>query len=471
MSLPDQVKVTYSEGYDFGIGVNFASGGPRNKAVTGAVTAVEGAPGSTVRFQVKRIKTTSEMEQTLGISAEADYGVPAFSAGASIRFAFAQSAKVQSSSLVLLVTATIKKAFEQIDEPTLNGPAAELADNPGKFAERFGNMFVRGVTSGGLFVGYLRIDTGSAELSNSISAELSGSYGLFSAEAEVNFKKVQREYRSELSIDMYHEGGPPDLHINTFEDPIELLRNVNLFLSSFAERPNEVSVPYTVTFAPLAIANGPLPPNEIDLQNAQDVLIFCAKRRSVLTDQLNTFQYIADNPARFDFSNGADLAKIRHSVETVQSDLDLIARCASRAMNNPKSAKLPEEFATSIGEDYPKTVVPEILPTPKPIQPAQIPVAPNAMPNFVGKPVSPVLSLLGCVTLENVDHCLGFLGNQLSGLGAEARPLADFFFLVTRGGAKFDVRGNPGLPGATIRAQFPAAGVEVKSGTVVTFDI
>jgi hypothetical protein len=221
----------------------------------------------------------------------------------------------------MLVTATIKRAFQQIDEPTLTDQASQIADNQMVFAQRFGNMFVRGISSGGFFIGYMRIDTGSAELSNSISAELSGSYGLFSAEAEVKFREVQRKYRSELTIDMYHEGGPTNLQINSFEDPLELLRNLNLFLDSFETRPNQVAVPYSVTLAPLTIANGPLPPNEVDLQHAQDVLIFCARRRSVLTDQLNTFQYIVDNPTRFDISNGADLVKIRHAAETVQSVL------------------------------------------------------------------------------------------------------------------------------------------------------
>jgi hypothetical protein len=151
-----------------------------------------------------------------------------------------------------------------------------------------------------------------------------------------------------------------------FEDPLELLRNVNLFLASFNDRPDQVAVPYSVTLAPLVIAEGPLPPNEADLQHAQDVLIFCAKRRSTLTDQLNTFQYIVDNPARFDFSNGASLPEISRASETVQSDLDLIARCASHAMSDPKNAKFPEDFATSIGEEYPRTIIPEILPTAKP---------------------------------------------------------------------------------------------------------
>src|SRR5262249_795438 len=142
-----------------------------------------------------------------------------------------------------------------------------------------------------------------------------------------------------------------------------------LFLRGFQDQPDQVARPYSVTLAPLTIANGPTPPNAAELQHAQDVLIFCAKRRSTLIDQLNTYQYIVDKPQRFDFFNGAKLEEIRHAAETVQSDLDLIARCASRAMNDPKNATLPETFATSVGENYPKTTAPAILPNAKPVGP------------------------------------------------------------------------------------------------------
>jgi hypothetical protein len=468
MGLPDQVELPYARGYDIGIGVNYASGGPKNKAVMGAISPPEIAGGDITRFKIQRVFTTSEIEQVLQIAATASYGVAAF-AGAEARFAFARSAKVQSSSLVMLVYATVQRAFQQIDEVTLTPAASDVVGQPAVFAERYGNVFVRGINSGGLFVGYYRIDTGSAEISDQISLELEGSYGLFSGDAETKFKTVQRKYRSEVAIDIYREGGPTNLLINSLEDPLELLRNVKLFLSSFQDRPDQVAIPYSVTLSPLTIANGPTPPNEVDLQHAQDVLIFCAKRRSTLVDQLNTLQYIVDKPHRFELSdpNRASLQEISRAAQGAQSDLDLIARCASHAMNDPKTAMFPENFATSIDVEYPQTAFPENLPDAKPIQLR----APNAMPNLVGAPAEPVVSLLACIQMEGVDHCLGFLGSSLGALGTDPRPLADFFFLVMRSGARPEVRGDAGPPGAIIRAQFPPEGVEVTPGAVFILEI
>lgn len=466
MALPDQVKIAYSEGYDFGIGVNYASGGPKNKAVTGEVSTVEVGGGDIVGYQITRVMSSAQIEKALEISVEADYGISAF-AGASARLNFAQNAKVQSSSLVMMVSATVKRAFRQIDKPQLTDLAIADATNAALFDQRYGNMFIRGINSGGLFVGCFRLDTGSEQMSTDIAAELSGSYGLFSAEAEVKFREVQQRFRSSLTVSMYHEGGPVDLHIDSIDQPLELLRNMNLFLESFQSRPDQVAIPYSVTMAPMVIAHGsPEPLNEIDLQHAQDVLIFCAKRRTALIDQMNTYQFIADNPSRFKFENGASLREMQDASSACQLDLDLIARCASRAMNRPGEAKLPEPFSVSVGEDYPKAFEPAVMPTAVPLV-----VAPNAMPNFVGRPADPVISLLSCINMEGIDHCLNFLGASLDVLGDDKRRYADFFFLVLRSGTQIDVRGDASVPGAVVRSQFPPAGVEVTSTATMMFEV
>jgi hypothetical protein len=436
MGLPDQLKLPYSDGYEIGLGVNFASGGPKNEAVMGAITAPRIAQGAIVEYRVLRVYTTSEIEQLLEISANASYGVAAF-CGVEGRFRFTKSAKVQSSSLVMMVFASVRRAFQQIDNVELNGAASEVADQPNVFAERYGNMFVRGMSTGGLFCGYFRIDTGSAQISDDISIKLAGSYGLFSGEAETKFKEVQRDFRSEIAVDMYHEGGPVDLKINSLDDPMELIRTVKLFLSSFNERPDEVSVPYSVTLSPLSIANGPVPPNAAELQHAQDVLIHCAGRRSPLIDQLNTFQHIVDKPHRFDFSNGAKREEISLAAETVQSDLDLIARCASHAMNDPKTAQFPEDFATKVGVVYPKTKVPQILPDPIPLQVATI-------PNLIGQSIDIVSSGLMQLGLVADPQPKQLVKTMMEVLERQGKRMNVVF-------AQYPPAGTPTNPGARVQ--------------------
>jgi len=362
-----QLTVPVRPGYNFGVGADLLSGAPMNKSVNSdVISSVVGAGGSSVNFVVQRIQTTQDLEQALGISAEASYGSPSFGSGVSARFDFAKTAKIQSNSLFMTVTATIKLKVLSIDAPALTDEASRVVDRPDIFAQRFGNVFVRTIERGGIFIGVLRIDTSSSEESESIDAELKGSYGLFSADAKLRFSEIEKKFRSSVFVQMYHEGGPPDLAIRDPTNPLELLTNADLFLSSFATRPEDVAVPYLAILAPVTIATGPFPPNEVDLAHAQDVMRFCATRRSVLLDQLNLLQLFVDRPSRFDFSNGASLAEIRIAADNTQLDLDLIKSCASAAIDSPRGALFPADFAQAAQKVFPAAVLPKVLPVGKP---------------------------------------------------------------------------------------------------------
>jgi hypothetical protein len=377
-----QLTVPVRDGYDFGVGADLLSGAAMNQPVNNgaAVTSIDHAKGITVNFVVQRIQTTNDLERALGIDAEASYGSPSFGAGVSGRFNFAKSAKIQSSSLFMTVTATVKLAALSINAPSLTPEASKLVDRPDIFAQRYGNVFVRSMERGGIFIGVLRVDTSSSEESESICSELKGSYGLFSADAKERFSQVEKHFRSDVFVQMYHEGGPVGLAISDPTNPMGLLTNANLFLSSFATNADDSAVAYNVTLAPISIATGPLPPNEVDLAHAQDVMRFCATRRSLLLDQLNLLQLIVDRPSRYDFSNGSDLKVIAAAAETTQSDLDLVASCASAAIDSPSGAKFPKDFAVVNGKVFPAAIMPAILPVGKPR-------APGEVPNFVLGPV------------------------------------------------------------------------------------
>jgi len=367
-----QITVPYLRGYDFGIGADLASGSPMGKVVDGAATPVQQAVGGTVNFQVQRVHSTSELEQALGVDVDASYGCAAFGAGVSARFSFAKNSKIQSSSLFMSVIAQVNLAFLSIDDPALTADAAPLVDKTDIFTSRFGNMFVRGIIRGGLFVGVLRVDTASAEESEQISGSLKGSYGAFSAEAETKFEDIAKRYHSEIFVQMYHEGGPADLQITDPAKPLQLLENANKFLQSFQASPDQVAVPYGVTLAPVTIARGPLPLNAAETEHAQDVIVFCARRRSVLLDQLNLLEYVTDNSGKYDWS-GVDPADVRAAAQATQSDLDLIARCASRAMNSPRTAVMPADLAAEEGTSFGQAALPDPMPVLKAGQTVPVP--------------------------------------------------------------------------------------------------
>jgi hypothetical protein len=358
-----QVTVPYIGGYDFGVGADFATGSPMGKVVDGPYSPVESAPGSIAEFKVQRIQSTEELEQALGIDAEATYGSGSFGPHVSARFSFAKKAKIQSSSLFMSVTCHVELAFLSIDDPVLSRDAQTLVNDPGDFKGRYGNAFVRGIGRGGLFVGTLRVETGSSEESQQISAELQGSYGMFSGDVRGKFENLQKKYRASTFFEMYHEGGPIDLHVEDFSNPVELLKNANLFLDSFKTEPREVAVPYFVTLAPVTIAQGPPPPDPLVLEHAQDVLVACSKARSRLLDNINLLEYILDNSSKFEFTADADRSSVQTALKEFQTDLDRVAQCASVAMRSPDKATRPELKAT----------LPDHLPLPKAAKMVEVP--------------------------------------------------------------------------------------------------
>jgi hypothetical protein len=361
----EQIEVPWRKSYDIGIGVDVTSGSPMNTVVAGVADTVNNAKGAAVDINVSRVETTDDLEKALGISAEASYGCGCFGAGISARFSFAQESKVQTTSLFLAVTVSVELASLSVDKPKLDPDAEALVGNPAAFATRYGNMFVREISRGGIFVGMIRIETEKVEESQDISADLGGGYGLFSAGLKTKMSDISKKYKSKIKIHMYHEGGPVDLQITDPNDPMQILENANRFLQSFQNSPDEMARPYSVSLAPISIANGALPPNAADIQNAQTVLVYCAKRRSGILDQLNLLDYMNDNQAKYDVSNGATWASVQTALQGFQDDLDLVGACASNAINNVLNARMPSDFAKDKGTTFPKAVFPPIMPAPK----------------------------------------------------------------------------------------------------------
>lgn len=356
-----QKVVPWQVGYNYGVGVDFVSGSPMSLVVTGEQKS-PGA-GGTGMFSVTQIKSTSDLEQQLGIDVSASYGSAAFGAGVAARFNFAKNSAVQTSSLFMAVTATVQLDFPSIDAPALTADAASLVPRQDVFSQRYGNVFVRAVRRGGLFVGVMQIETKHTNDANDISTSLQGSYGLFSGSATGKFKSVVDQYSASVNVSIYHEGGPLELKIDNPADPMELLNAVNDFLKAFQTTPDSVATPYQVTLAPITIAAGPLPPNAAQLEHAEDVLCFCARQRSALLDQMNLMQYFASNPGKFDLPKNTDASTFQKIATDTSSDLDVIAQCASAAIDDPDNAIFPADYAKSRGITFPKAVMPDPLPT------------------------------------------------------------------------------------------------------------
>jgi hypothetical protein len=129
--------------------------------------------------------------------------------------------------------------------------------------------------------------------------------------------------------------------------------------------PDHNATPYNWHLSPITIASGPIPPNEAEIAHAQEVVQFCSSERLARLDDLNQLSYAVLYPQRFDWTFASKEDVVAAS-RAAQDDLDLIAACASNAMNNTKDALMPAGFAEAQGKTYPSmTAMPDPMPSVK----------------------------------------------------------------------------------------------------------
>jgi hypothetical protein len=76
-----QATVPFQLGYDFGVGVDLVSGSPMAKVVDDQHASPGQADGATVDFTIDRVRTTSDLEKSLGIDVDMSYVSAAFEQG------------------------------------------------------------------------------------------------------------------------------------------------------------------------------------------------------------------------------------------------------------------------------------------------------------------------------------------------------------------------------------------------------
>ncbi|MFJ6900541.1 hypothetical protein [Streptomyces hokutonensis] len=378
---PLDISVPNVRGYDFGVGVDRLSGTPMNQAVKPTPSPPHAGQGAVQSFDVSRVYTNRDLQSGLGIDLEASYGCATFGAGASARFSYMKESQVHSSCLFMTVTAAIHLADISIDESVLTQPARDITGRKDVFTARYGDMFCRACSRGGLFVGVMRIETQSSKDATSIEGSLRGSYGLFSAQAQAKFKSVTEQYNASVYCSLYAEGGP-ELKITDPSDPTVLLSNANAWMQAMHADPDTYARPYEWTLSPLSIAEAPLPDNEAQIQHAQDVLMFCARERTTLLDRLNLLEWIHDHPERFDWAGAVPPEQIQSAARSVQNDLDLVAQCASAAIDHPASALMPATYAAA--QTPPTTYPAGVVPAPLPQQHQQPASATILIPSMIG---------------------------------------------------------------------------------------
>jgi hypothetical protein len=330
---PAARTVQYFTGVDYGVGVNTPSASAANVAVTGTPTLIPMADGETVSYTMTEISTEEDLQTALGLSVEANGGIGLFSASA--RMDYAKSCAMNSSSVFLLVSIQVTEAFNMIKQPGIDPAAAALlaSGNNTRFQAQYGDMFVRGLQTGGAFFGMIEIKTKDETDKETLSASVSAAYGPFGGSGQFSQSFTDAVKTRSLRIICHIEGGTVP---NPLPTSLDMLINT---MGTWAATVKGHAVPYSVLLDSYAILPLPNPPNFIDLQHQVDVLNQCAQWRNEDLQALNDLAYIKTNPLQFTKVN---LTQINQWQNEVSADLNTIATAASNALNNPATASLPQ---------------------------------------------------------------------------------------------------------------------------------
>lgn len=353
----------YIPGHVFGGGVFSPNGALRGDGVErGQPQSVQGAEGQRVTFSMSEIESTQELSEALTASAEVNGRYGLFSASAT--FDFAKSTNMSQYSLALLLSCEVTNSFRQLRDVRLTKQARELwkSGRTDDFHITYGDRYVHGMVTGGLYYAVLQIDTSSEEEKREISASLEAGYKGLTAgfNAQAQFSQALSAVSEKRSIQVRH------FQVGGKDSSIEI--DADNMIARATEFPGSVRGKHSAPFKVLlkdykTVSNLPPMPNEHDYRLAKDVVRECGRLRLRYLDWINDIDYVVSHPKQFVWKNEKKQAKdLDKMADKLREGVTGLARYASDAVDNPANAEMPTGKTTV---DYDPSVLPDRKPRPQ----------------------------------------------------------------------------------------------------------
>ncbi|MEV4889512.1 hypothetical protein AB0K48_08995 [Nonomuraea sp. NPDC055795] len=209
--IPQVRRVLFND-EEVGMGFNSESGLAVGTALEGfTVSSDPDADGQTVTSSISIVSTHEELQETLGMSFEAQGRYGFFSASA--KTTFSESSNYNSTSTFLVARVVVENALRRGRGFKVTADAKALLDalRFEEFNRAFGDSFVRGLQTGGEFYAVIRITSVSTTRQTSLAATLQAeANGLVaSGSFKASFEEANRSAssRSEYTATMFQKAG------------------------------------------------------------------------------------------------------------------------------------------------------------------------------------------------------------------------------------------------------------------------
>ncbi|WP_375280817.1 hypothetical protein [Pseudooctadecabacter sp.] len=320
-----------------------------------------GSSSQTFTQAVRRIESSSQLNDALSVSASVSASYGLFSATASSTFQ--KETQVNNYSLYFLVSSFVRNSEKQITSYALSDAALALDGNT--FRQKYGDYYVGGVVSGGTLYALLNLSTNSRETKQKITASLDAKYsgglsvgGKFSTEISHALKTSGVDFSSEFKA----VGATAQWNASAKHDTVdEIITSAN----SFPLGVNDGGAPMFAILMPYSLlAQAPQPAGNISTGAVNAV-------RKTLTaiylqaDQiLNSVNYALDNPKQFSTSIIAKLPQIQAQMTKVIQEIQTANDEIMKDPANAAKVKLPKMPPLS---DIPERLWGGTVPTVSPV--------------------------------------------------------------------------------------------------------
>jgi hypothetical protein len=334
MPIVDLIK-----GMDFGAGVDLGGQLFGDAVVRTGPDEIKDTGGQTEDIFLTLVETQEDQNTALHLSTSvsASYGL----FGGSGKFDLSEEMHVHNFSISLVIRATVLNTFKQMRDVQFGPQAKSLLENgkEARFREQFGDMFVRGIQTGGELCAILQIVGHDESDQTSIKADLEagGIIGGVAIATKDTFSSAVSKATSHREVKLRHfqVGGTPKASI----DPDTMIQHALNFAAEVKAGQSEA---FQALLVPYKTLDAPSGPNFVDLESAKETLaLLMQKRRDALT-RLASFNFVIAHPDQFIIPPGTSVNAIAGRFGTAVAAL---TSAASRCVNNPKEAA---EALTSI---------------------------------------------------------------------------------------------------------------------------
>ncbi|WP_367575245.1 hypothetical protein [Streptomyces griseoaurantiacus] len=328
------VTLPWMQGMNYGMGVDLLTGQVRGKTVDpGTATGPSGASGQTVTYDVSLLRSAKELTSHLGIdvSVSGHYGL--FSAAG--KFGYANSVKFNSQATFLVARCTVANAFMQCEDAQVRaGSDGHNLLSSGKqkqFQEAYGDVFVRGMQTGGEYIALISITSSSTEEQNQISTSLRASFGGLlasgSGSVSVDSEVKQKISHNDVRATTFQVGGQGAEQAFT-RDVEAVLNRLSVFPSQVQANP----VSYDVQCLSYNTLLLPQPPNEIDLEAQRENLEDYEHIRQKLLTMRNDVEFVQEHPSYF--RDPPTSSTLNEWQEYLSNEVTQLTRRASQCAND-----------------------------------------------------------------------------------------------------------------------------------------